>query len=222
MPTDAPTVPGPTTRAVATEVDIVVFDIGNVLIEWDPRHLYRKLFPDPERMEWFLATVCHAEWNAMQDAGRTWEEAVAEAIGRHPEWEPQIRAYRERWHEMIPGPIDGTVAILERLHAQGTPVYAITNFASDTFREAQARFPFLTLFRDVVVSGDERLLKPDPRIYRLIAERCGFDLARSVFIDDMPKNVAAARAVGMQAVQFVGADDLAERRAGFGLMRPRA
>jgi 2-haloacid dehalogenase len=200
-------------------IDTVVFDLGGVLLNWDPRYLYRSIFEDEARMEWFLAEVTHHEWNLQQDAGRSWDEATAEAIQRHPEWEPQIRAYRARWREMIPNAIEGTVAILERLHGQGTPLYAITNFAEDTFEEARGIFPFLGLFRDVVVSGTERVLKPEPRIYEILAQRNGLDLGRCVFIDDVPKNVAGARAVGMEAIHFVGPDDLAARLGTLGLLR---
>ncbi|MEJ1160797.1 HAD family hydrolase [Prosthecomicrobium sp. N25] len=200
------------------QVDTVVFDLGGVLLNWNPRYLYRSIFADEAKMEWFLSEVTHHDWNVAQDAGRTWDEAVAEAIARHPDWEREIRAYRERWHEMIPDAIEGTVAILERLHAGGVPLYAITNFAADTFMEARDRFPFLQRFRDVVVSAAERVLKPDPRIYRILAERNALDLARCVFIDDVEKNVAGARAVGMEAIHFVGPEDLETRLRALGVL----
>lgn len=211
------TVSAPAPAGSAT-VDTVVFDIGNVLIEWDPNHLYRQLIEDEARRAWFLSVVLPPEWNLMQDAGRTWEEAVAEALARHPEEEALIRAYRQRWHEMIPGEISGTVAILDRIRRAGVPNYAITNFAADTFAEAKIRFPFLAGFIDTVVSGDERLLKPDPRIYRVLADRNGLDLTRCVFIDDSPKNVEGARSVGMTAIHFVGPEDLERRLADLGLL----
>lgn len=142
----------------------VVFDLGMVLIEWDPRHLYRKVFSDEAKMEWFLAEVCSPAWNLEQDRGRTWDDAIAEAIGRHPEWGKEIRLYRSRWMEMVPGAIAGSVDILEQLHARGTQLYAITNWNGETFWETRERFPFLSLFKDIVVSGDENLLKPEPAI----------------------------------------------------------
>jgi 2-haloacid dehalogenase len=179
--------------------DTVVFDIGNVLIQWDPRHLYRRLIPDEAAMERFLAEVCTDAWNLEQDRGRTWAEAVAERTALFPQHEALIRAYSERWHDMVPGEVPGTVALLEALRARGVPLYAITNFSVEKFAEAQARFPALRGFRDVVVSGTERLLKPDPAIYRLLLARNGLEAARCLFIDDSEKNVRGAEAVGMRA-----------------------
>lgn len=195
--------------AVAHRVDTVVFDIGNVLIEWDPRHLYRQLIPDTAAMDRFLAEICTHDWNLQQDRGRTWEEAVAERIALFPEHEALIRAYSERWHDMVPGEVPGTVALLEALRAAGVPLYAITNFSTEKFRECQARFPFLRGFRDVVISGVERLLKPDPAIYRLLLARNGLEAGRCLFIDDSEKNVRGAEAVGMRAHHFRDAATLA-------------
>jgi 2-haloacid dehalogenase len=183
-------------------IDTVVFDIGCVLLDWDPRYLYRKIFADPEAMERFLAEVCTPAWNVQQDGGRPWADAEAEAIARHPTLAAEIRAFRARWHEMIPGAVEASVACLEALHARGVPLYAITNFAADTFAESRARFAFLERFRGVVVSGEERLLKPDVGIYRRLAERYGVDLSRALFIDDSLKNVEGARAAGMAAHHF--------------------
>lgn len=191
-------------------IDTVVFDVGLVLLEWDPRHLYRKIFPDDaEKMEWFLTEVCPSSWNLEQDRGRPWEEAIAEAVSRHPAYEAEIRAYRARWNEMVPGAIEGSVALLETLSAAGVPLFAITNFASDTFVEARARFDLFKHFRGIVVSGDEKVLKPDPRIYHILAERHDVDLTRSIFIDDSEKNVIGARAVGMAAHHFTSPTELA-------------
>ncbi len=180
----------------------IVFDLGAVLIEWDPRHLYRKVFADREKMEWFLTNVCHNDWNLEQDRGRSLDEAVAEAIGRHPEWEREIKLYRDRWVEMVPGDIPGTVQILEELHAKGAPLYAITNWNGDTFRITQGRFKFLSLFRDIVVSGDEKLVKPEPDIFHLLASRNSIKLSESIFIDDSAKNIKGAEAVGMKTHHF--------------------
>jgi 2-haloacid dehalogenase len=180
----------------------IVFDIGGVLLDWDPRHLYRKIFADPVEMEWFLTEVCPPAWNLEQDRGRPWPEAEAEAIARHPNSAAQIRAFRARWPEMIAGPITGTVALLNDLHARGMPIYAITNFAADTLVVARQLYPFLNDFRGVIVSGSERMLKPDPRIFQLLAHRYQLDLTCSVFLDDNPVNCAAARNLGMTAIHF--------------------
>jgi 2-haloacid dehalogenase len=195
----------------------VVFDIGNVLINWNVRLLYSKIFHDPAEMDDFLTRVLPPEWNLEQDRGRSWSDAEAERIALFPEHEPAIRAFRARWHETIPGPIDGTVAILRALKAAGVPLYAITNFAPDTFREAQARFPFLAdSFIDIVISGVERLIKPDPAIYRVLLERQKLDAADCVFIDDSRKNVDAAAKLGFRALLFTSPEQFADDLRGLG------
>jgi 2-haloacid dehalogenase len=196
----------------------VVFDIGNVLVHWDPRALYRKIFASEDEVEWFIANVCNSDWNLEQDRGRSFAEAVREATARFPEHADAIAAYDLRWHETMPGPIDGTVGILEELRQRGTPLYAITNFNQDKFRETLERFSFLRTFRDIVVSGDERLLKPDPAIYRVLLERNGIDAAACVFIDDSEKNVRGAEAVGMKAIHFTTPQALRADLAGMGLL----
>lgn len=196
----------------------VVFDIGNVLVHWEPRALYRKIFASEDEVEWFIANVCNSDWNLEQDRGRSFAEAVSEATARFPEHADAIAAYDLRWHETMPGPIDGTVGILEELRQRGTPLYAITNFNQDKFRETLERFSFLRTFRDIVVSGDERLLKPDPAIYRVLLERNGIDAAACVFIDDSEKNVRGAEAVGMKAIHFTTPQALRADLAGMGLL----
>jgi 2-haloacid dehalogenase len=196
----------------------VVFDIGNVLVHWEPRALYRKIFASEDEVEWFIANVCNSDWNLEQDRGRSFAEAVREATARFPEHADAIAAYDLRWHETMPGPIDGTVGILEELRQRGTPLYAITNFNQDKFRETLERFAFLRTFRDIVVSGDERLLKPDPAIYRVLLERNGIDAAACVFIDDSEKNVRGAEAVGMKAIHFTTPQALRADLAGMGLL----
>jgi 2-haloacid dehalogenase len=206
-PPTEPALPSPTT---------VVFDVGNVLLRWDPRNLYRTLFEEEERMEWFLAHVCTNDWNVEQDRGRDWDEAVALLVKDHPDHEPHIRAFHERWHETVSGVFEDNVALLERLRAAGVPNYCITNFSGPKFREAQKRFPFLAGFDGVVVSGDERLLKPDPAIYHLLLSRYGLRAEDCVFIDDSPANVAGARAVGMAAIHYLEPLDLAAELRGLG------
>jgi len=187
---------------------IVVFDIGNVLVRWDPRNLYRKMFDDEERMEWFLAEICTMEWNVELDRGREWDEAVADLVAKHPDWEGYIRAFDERWHEMVPGPIEENVALLRRLKQASVPTYAITNFSGPKFREAQERFAFLREFDGVVVSGDERLLKPDAEIFELFLRRYELEAGECIFIDDSAANVRTAQALGMHAIHFVEPMDL--------------
>lgn len=201
-------------------VTTVVFDIGNVLIEWDPEYLYRRLIPDEAARRHFLTEICSPAWNLNQDRGRSWSEAVAERVALFPSHADLIRAYDEGWHEMVPGEVPGTAGLLEELVAADVPLYAITNFSNEKFTEAKARFPFLaTSFRDTVVSAEERLLKPDPRIYEVLLERNGLTAEACVFIDDSLKNVEGARAVGMAAIHFTGAEPLRLelRRMGFGV-----
>jgi 2-haloacid dehalogenase len=181
---------------------IPVFDVGNVLIRWDPRRLFRKLIADPAAMEEFLAKVCHHEWNLEQDRGRPFAEGIAERIALFPDRADLIRAYDERWVETLGGPIDGSVAILEELRAKGVPTYAITNFSREKFVEARRLHPFLDNFDGIIVSAHERLIKPDPRIYALLCERYGLAPAACIFIDDSRANVEAARAYGMRAHHF--------------------
>jgi 2-haloacid dehalogenase len=197
-------------RMTNDSCDTVVFDLGGVLIDWDPRHLYRTLFcGDHAAMERFLSEVCTPAWNQQQDAGRPWAEAVAVLQEQYPEYDELIRAYRLRWSEMVAGEIPGTVAILRALHAAGTPLYALTNWSQETFPIAQQRFDFLSLFRGIVVSGSERLVKPDLAIYRLLVERFDLNPARCVYIDDSATNAAAATLLGMHAIRFTSPDALA-------------
>lgn len=185
---------------------VVVFDIGGVLIDWNPRHLYRKLFAgDEDAMEHFLATVCTAEWNLQQDAGRSWADGVAERIAAFPQYADLITAFDQRWIETVRDRIPGTRALLSGLIERKVPVYSITNFSREKFPLAQARFPELTQFAGVIVSAHEHLIKPDPKIYRLLLDRYNLRAEQCLFIDDIAKNVDGARAVGMHAVQFTSA-----------------
>jgi 2-haloacid dehalogenase len=197
-------------------VKAVVFDLGGVLIDWDPRYLYRKLLADEAAVEEFLATVCTPEWNAEQDRGRPFAEGVAELVERHPAHAAAIAAYAERWSEMLGGAIGGTVELLAELRAAGTPLYALTNWSAETFVVARERFEFLSWFDGVLVSGEERMIKPDPRFFRLLLERFGLAPEATFYVDDSEPNVAAARALGLDAVRFTGPDrlrrELAARR----------
>lgn len=188
----------------------VVFDLGGVLIDWNPRHLYRKIFPDEAEMERFLSEVCPPQWNALQDAGRPIAEAVAERTALLPDQADAIRAFYGRWEEMLNGAIGGTVDILHALRDRGTPLYALTNWSAETFPRALDIFDFLGVFEDILVSGQEGMAKPDPAIYRRLLERHGMRPGDCLFIDDAPRNVAAARAVGMHAVHFRSAEGLRE------------
>ena len=199
-------------------VKAVVFDLGGVLIDWDPRYLYRKLLDDEAAVEEFLATVCTPEWNAEQDRGRPFAEGVAELVERHPAHAAAITAYHERWAEMLGGAVDGTVEVLAELRAAGVPVYALTNWSAETFGIARERFEFLEWFDGVLVSGEERMIKPDPAIFRLLLDRFGLDPEATFYVDDSPANVAAAERLGFDAVRFTGAARLRRDLAGRGLL----
>jgi 2-haloacid dehalogenase len=183
-------------------VKAVVFDLGGVLIDWDPRYLYRKLLDDEAAVEEFLATVCTPEWNAEQDRGRPFAEGVAELVERHPVHAVAITAYHERWPEMLGGAVGGTVEVLAELRAAGVPVYALTNWSAETFGVARERFEFLEWFDGVLVSGEERMIKPDPAIFRLLLDRFGLDPGATFYVDDSEPNVEAAGRLGFDAVRF--------------------
>lgn len=201
-----------------TEIRHIVFDLGKVLIRWDPEAPYRRLIPDADERRRFLTEVVTHEWNLEQDRGRSWADAEAALIAKHPHHAELIRAFRANWWEMVPGQIDETVTILDQLIEGGADVTALTNWAPDTFMEAEARFAFLARFRGITVSGRVGLVKPDAAIYRHHAETFGLAAAATLFIDDNPANVAAARAIGWQAEQFVGAEQLAADLRRFGLL----
>jgi 2-haloacid dehalogenase len=199
--------------------DIVIFDLGGVLIEWDPRHLYRKLFADDDAaMEHFLATICTHEWNRGQDAGRTFAEGARLLKAQHPGKSELIDAYGARFDEMMPGPIAGTVAILAELRDRGTPLYALTNFSAETYPPTFARFEFLKWFRGVVVSGEVRAIKPNPEIFHALLHAYAIDPQRAVFIDDVPGNAAAATALGIHGIRFTTPGTLRAELAGLGLL----
>ncbi|QND49802.1 HAD family phosphatase [Rhizobium lusitanum] len=202
---------------MTTEIRHIVFDIGKVLVHYDPSLPYSRIIPDDAERDWFLANVCTHEWNIEQDRGRTWEEAEALLIAEHPEREEQIRAFRKHWHEMVPHAYDDSIAIFEGLIAEGCDVTMLTNFASDTFREAQARFDFLNKPRGVTVSGDIGLIKPDVAIYEAHVKSFGLDPASTIFIDDSLANVEGAKAAGWHAVHFTGAEKLRSDLAAYGI-----
>lgn len=193
----------------STPPRIVVFDVGGVLIDWDPENLYRHLIPDNAARAHFLTHVTPRIWNGHQDLGlHSWADAVAQRIALYPEHADLIRAYDTRWPDMVAGAIEGTVALKKQLRAAGVPVYAITNYSTEKWTLSQALYPFLREFDGVVVSAHEKMVKPDPAIYRLLCQRYGLDAAECIFIDDLKANVDAAKAVGMHGHVFTSPDNL--------------
>lgn len=181
----------------------VVFDLGGVLLDWNPRYLYRTLFDgDEERVEHFLARVCTMEWHTKHDAGRSMAEGIAELIERHPKEELFIRAFKDRWREMFRGNIEGSLDILRELHGADVPLYALTNYSAEKFDDLLDMVDFIPLFRDVLVSGRVGLIKPDLSIFEMMLARFGLEPARTVFIDDTLANIDTANTLGLTAIYF--------------------
>ncbi len=190
-------------------IETVIFDLGGVLIDWNPEYVFREIFEEESQMRWFFDEVCTHEWNIRQDAGRPLKEATEEKVREFPEYEEAIRAFYGRWEEMLGGPITGSVGILEQIHARGRHrLYALTNWSHETFPVARQYFDFLQLFEGIVVSGEEKLIKPDPRIYQRLLGRYAIAPETALFIDDNAHNVESARRLGLHSIHFQGAERL--------------
>jgi 2-haloacid dehalogenase len=207
-------------RPVTREVpSTVIFDLGGVLIDWDPRHLYRQLFSEPSEMEAFLAEVTTAEWNGRQDEGRPWAEAIEELAADHPEQRDLIEAFHRRWPEMLAGEIPGTVDVLRDVRSAGFRLLALSNWSSETFTFALERFEFLSWFEAIVISGDVKARKPHPAIFEHVIEHFDVQPSSTVFIDDADANVEAARMLGFLALRFVDAQALRRGLNQLGVLR---
>ncbi len=190
-------------------ISTIIFDLGGVLIDWNPRRLYRKLLPDEAAVDAFLSDICTQAWNEEQDAGRSLDEATRVLSGQFPEHRELIGAYYSRWEEMLGGQIEGTVDLLEELAAaKSHQLLALTNFSNETFPVAVARYPFLSHFEDILVSGDVKLKKPDPAIFHLLLNRHQLVPGNAVFIDDALHNVKAAAGLGLHAIHFVSPEQV--------------
>ena len=191
------------------KIETVIFDLGNVLIDWNPRYLYRKIFDSEEKVEWFLTEVCDMAWNEEQDGGRTFAEGNIEAIAKHPSYEKEILAYFDRWKEMLGGADQAVVEILQALRDNPQyRIYALTNWSAETFPIALEQFEFLKWFEGILVSGKVNLKKPDPAIYEMILKRYQINADNSIFIDDSQRNVDAANKFGLPAIRFESANQL--------------
>lgn len=186
----------------------IIFDLGGVLIDWNPRYLYRKLLDSEAEVESFLSRICTHDWNEQQDAGRPFAEGIALLSQEHPEERHLIEAYFERWSEMLGGALEETVEVLDGLRQRDVELFALTNFSAETFPIARERFEFLKWFEGILVSGEEGMKKPDHRIFHLLAERFNLKLEGAAFIDDVPKNVEAAQELGVHAIHFTSASKL--------------
>lgn len=192
-------------------IDVVVFDIGGVLLDWSPDYLYADLIPDEQERTHFLTNVTTPAWNHKQDEGRPWAEAIAELTSLHPEHSEWIEAYDTGWLKMVKGVFEDTAAVLTELLALGIPTYALTNFSAEKWEVAKDAFPILTHFAGEVVSGVEQTVKPDEKIYRILIDRFGLDPARTFYTDDKEYNVDGARTVGLDAELFTSGADLRDQ-----------
>jgi 2-haloacid dehalogenase len=196
----------------------VVFDVGRVLFDWNLRYLFEKLIDEPDQLDWFLAHVLTEEWHFQTDAGRPLAEMVPELSARFPEHAHLVDAYCERFNETIDRPIEGSHALVRRLAGAGVPLFALTNFGAEFFAGFRPTEPIFALFDDIVVSGDECVAKPDPRIYEICERRFGRASHELFFIDDNPANIAAARERGWQVHLFEGAEGLEAELVRLGLL----
>lgn len=187
----------------------IVFDLGGVLLDWNPRYLYNKMFAgDETKVDYFLSVVCPNDWNVKQDEGRPFREAIAERVALFPEYEPYIQAYWSRWEEMIGGQIIGTLEILADLKDAGYHLCALSNWSAETYPRVYKHFEFLSWFDVVVLSGEEKVAKPDARIYEILLHRINREAQQCLFIDDSEPNIVAANNLGFQTIHFVFPEDL--------------
>ena len=186
----------------------IVFDFGGVLVDWNPHHLYDKYFGSSEKADWFLKNICLYSWNLQMDGGKPFAEGVAELQAQYPEWTEAIGIYHTRWIEMMGGQFDDTVDVLHRLKAAGYRVFGLSNWSMETFPLVRDKYPVFQELEGMVVSGEEHLIKPDAAIYNCLLDRYQLQAEESLFIDDNADNVVGAKAVGMEAVRFVGAKEL--------------
>lgn len=201
-----------------------IFDLGGVVIDWNPMYLYRKIFAgDEAKAADFLARICPQAWNVQQDAGRPLAEATEERVTMFPEWESKIRAYYDRWIEMVGGTVPGTADILRELKALGIRLFALSNWSRETFSRVVGDYGELALFEEIVLSADHGCNKPEERIFRIALERFGLPGEALIFVDDNHANVNAAEAMGLRSLVFTDAVQLRRELVGLGIpLRPRA
>jgi len=202
-----------------TKITTIIFDLGGVLIDWNPRYVYRQIFESEERIDWFFENICTSEWNEHQDAGRSLEEATEELVAKYPEHENEIRAYYDRWEEMLGGAINETVEILRSLKETNKyKLYALTNWSAETFPVALQRYDFLQWFDGIVMSGEEKTRKPFPEIYQTLLTRFNVNPSEVIFIDDSLRNVEGANAVGIDGIHFQSPQQLLNELKSQGIM----
>jgi 2-haloacid dehalogenase len=201
------------------EINTVIFDLGGVLIDWNPRYVYRTIFKTEEEIDWFFENVATHDWNENQDAGYPIALATEELIAQHPEWESQIKAYYGRWEEMLGGPIQETVEIFKQLKKAGLKTYALTNWSAETFHIALARYDFLHWFDGRLVSGEEKTRKPFPEFYQKLIDKFSIDPSKALFIDDNLRNIKGAEAFGIKGIHFQDPGQLKNELKQLGLVK---
>ncbi|OKS88876.1 HAD family hydrolase [Mucilaginibacter polytrichastri] len=200
-------------------INTIIFDLGGVLIDWNPRHLYNKLFADKAEMEHFLTNIATSDWNEEQDGGRSLQDGTEWLVQKHPEHEANIRAFYGRWDEMLGNALPGTLEIFRRLKGSGKyKIYALTNWSAETFGIAKDRFEFLNWFDGIVMSGEEKRRKPHADFYQILLNRYHVNPAEALFIDDNYRNVLAAKELGILSIHFTAADDLAKQLPEYGVI----
>jgi len=207
-----------TSEGQASSIDAVVFDVGGVLLDWNPRHLYRKVFDDADAMEWFLSAICTSEWHGPHDRGASTAESCATLAEAHPEYADEIWAWATRSEEMVAGAFDDAVAIVTELTGDGVACYVLSNMEAETFPLRFERFPFFRLFEGILISGQEGMAKPDDQIFELLIERFELDPSTTVFIDDNVGNLHPAAALGMSTVLHQSPEGLRRSLRGLGLL----
>lgn len=202
-----------------SRIDTIIFDLGGVLIDWNPKYVYREVFNgDEKKVDWFLDNICTNDWNVEQDAGRTFEDATQFLINQYPQYEEWIRIFYDRWEDMLGGPIKDSVLLLDKLKKANThQLYALTNWSAEAFPVALQRYDFLQHFEGILVSGEEKMRKPFAIIYELLMDRFNLKAEKSVFIDDNLENVLGAKKVGMKAIQYKNSQQLINELSHLGI-----
>ena len=201
------------------EINTIIFDLGNVLIDWNPNYVFDKMFDDEERKKYFFENICTMEWNEMQDGGRPIKEATEELVTKHPEWKEYIEAYYGKWTDMLGGAIHDTVEIFKQLKETGKyKMYALTNWSGELFPYALAMYEFLHWFDGRVVSGEEKMRKPDPEFYHVLLNRFDVKPEQALFIDDSLRNIEAAKNIGINTIHFRSPQQLKKDLAEKGIL----
>lgn len=201
-----------------TAIDTIVFDLGSVLIDWNPHYLYTRIFPDNKERNWFFENICTMDWNEEQDGGRSLQEGTELLVKKYPAHEASIRAYYDRWDEMLGDSIRGTVEIFRHLKATtDLKFYALTNWSAETFPIALGRYEFLHWFDGRIVSGEEKTRKPFKKIYEALIDKFGIDPTHAVFVDDNARNLAPARELGFQTIHFKSPEQLKQDLSALGI-----